>query len=54
MRRKAAIEPMSEALRLDAHQKRYCWRRVDVPRISEAAEAEKQVANDSTELPAAA
>ena len=45
---------MSEALRLEAHQKRYCWRGFDMPRIGEAEIADKQAANDGIELPAAA
>jgi hypothetical protein len=39
---------------LEAHQKRYCWRGLDTPRISEAEDADKQATNDSIELPAAA
>ncbi len=39
---------------LDAHQKRYCWRGFDVPRINKAKDAEKQQVNDSIELAAAA
>ncbi len=39
---------------LEAHQKRYCWRGSDVPRIIESEGEDKQSANDSIELAAAA
>ena len=39
---------------LEAHQKRYCWRGPDTPRIIEAEGEDKQPANESIELVAAA
>ena len=39
---------------LEAHQKRYRWRGSDVPRIIESEGEDKQPANDSIELAAAA
>ena len=39
---------------LGAHQKRYCWRGLDTPRIIEAEGEDKQSANDSFELADAA
>lgn len=39
---------------LAAHQKRFCWRGFEISRIGDAEDAEKQPANDSIELAAAA